>query len=93
MSSSASNYIGQKVSVPTELRTAELGLLPVWIRERSYFMAAVDRGEILDAFRTRAERVVAGDLTVHEARQQLHEDLDRMSYSPLPGQEGTIKDL
>lgn len=79
--------------MPTELRTAELARLPVWVRERAFFMAAVDRGEVLDAFATRMDRIVAGDLTVQEARQELHDELDKLGYAPQPGQEGTIKDL
>ena len=79
--------------MPTELRTAELSLLPVWVRERAFFMAAVDRGEVVDAFATRMDKIVAGDLTVQEARQELHDELDKLGYAPQPGQEGTIKDL
>lgn len=79
--------------MPTELRTAELSRLPVWVRERAFFMAAVDRGELLDSFATRMDKVVAGDLTVQEARQELHGELDKLGYAPQPGQEGTIKDL
>lgn len=79
--------------LPTELRTKELAALPVWIRERSFFMAAVDRVETLQEFSSRVDRIVRGDLTVQEARQELSGALDALGYQPEAGQEGTIKDL
>ncbi len=79
--------------LPTELRTKELAALPVWIRERSFFMAAVRRAEDLQEFSSRVERIARGEITVQEARQELRGALDALGYQPEAGQEGTIKDL
>ena len=88
-----SDILDAKVSVPSELRTAQWSALPVWIRERAFFMASVDRAEVLDAFRSNLSQITAGDLTVAEAREALSSHLDKLDYKALPGQEGTIKDL
>lgn len=86
-----------KTSIPSEMRSAEWKALPgatgTWIRERAFFMASVDRAEVLDAFRQVSQRYINGELGRAEARQLLRHHLDRLDYKPLPGQEGTIKDL
>lgn len=79
--------------MPTALRTAELDLLPLEIRERSFFMAGVEEAEILDAFLGKVEAIVAGEKSESEAMAELHDYLKARGYQPLPGQEGTIKDL
>lgn len=87
------DVLASKVSVPSELRTKELAILPDWIRERAFFMASVDRAEVLDAFRGKVASMAEGELSLQQARKLLREDLDKLDYKPLPGQEGTIKDL
>ena len=68
-------------------------MLPQWIRERSFYMAGVNQAEILDAFRAEARGIVDGTSSVEESRKRLEAMLPGMGYKPLPGQEGTIKDL
>lgn len=87
------DFLRGKTSLPTELRTAELDRLPLALRERSFFMAAVDDAEILDRFRGEVEAVAAGDRSMSEAKVRLHDYLKARGYRPIPGQEGTIKDL
>lgn len=86
-----------KTSVPSDMRSAEWKALPgatgTWIRERAFFMASVDRMEVLDAFRRVTQRYINGEIGRSEARVMLRDQLDRLNYRPLPGQEGTIKDL
>ena len=89
----ALDILRSKVSVPSELRSAQWAAVPVWIRERAFFMASVDRAEILDGFRTSVGRVASGELSVAEAREAIRGTLTKTGYQPLPGQEGTIKDL
>jgi len=93
MSVSGPDILASKVSVPSELRTKELAILPAWIRERAFFMASVDRAEVLDAFRDKVASMAGGELSLQQARKLLREDLGQLDYKPLPGQEGTIKDL
>lgn len=79
--------------LPTELRTKELSILDVWVRERAFFMATVTRAEVLDRFRSRIGQIASGELSVQQARSLLREELDELRYEPSSGQEGTIKDL
>jgi len=93
MSVTGPDILASKVSVPSELRTAQWSALPVWINERAFFMASVDRAEVLDSFHDKVASMAAGELSLQQARKLLREDLDKLDYKPLPGQEGTIKDL
>ncbi len=89
----ASRLLAGKISVPSDMRTREWLLVPQWIRERSFFMAGVARAEILQEFRSEIEAVAAGRSGEIEALGRLQRFLDAAAYQPLPGQEGTIKDL
>jgi hypothetical protein len=82
-----------KISVPAELRTAEWAMLPQWLRERAFYMSAVARAEILDEFRGEVEAIARGGTSIPEAEKRLGAFLEKSGYQPLPGQEGTIKDL
>lgn len=89
----SSALLDQKVSIPSELRTAEWAITPQWVRERSFYMAGVHRAEILEEFRREAGKIVRGESSMAESERELREMLDRIGYKPQPGQEGTIKDL
>lgn len=89
----AVDILRSKVSVPSELRSRQWAALPVWVRERAFFMASVSRAEILDGFRAQVDKVASGELSGAEARRELRGVLAKTGYTPLPGQEGTIKDL
>lgn len=82
-----------KLSIPSELRTAEVAALPQWLRERIFYMAGVAHAETLDEFRREVESIAAGGASIPEAERRLSELLVASGYKPLPGQEGTIKDL
>jgi len=88
-----SELLELKVSIPSDLRSAEWSCLDLWIRERAFFMASVNRAEVLDAFRQTTAAYTRGEIGRSEAREQLSDHLKRLNYKPLPGQEGTIKDL
>ena len=91
--SDAFNLLAGKLSVPSELRTAEFSMLPQWLRERIFYMAAVNRGEILEGFRGEVGAIASGARGLEESRKLLERMLKDQNYQPLPGQEGTIKDL
>jgi hypothetical protein len=82
-----------KISVPSELRTAEWARVPQWVRERSFYLAGVQRAEILEGFRKEVRKITEGTASMAESERDLREMLDRVGYTPEPGQEGTIKDL
>jgi hypothetical protein len=87
------DYLTRKTSVPSQLRTAEWDRVPLWIRERSFFMAGVDDAEILDRFRAEAEAIARGESSESESRLRLRDFLNARGYQPAPGEEGTIRDL
>ena len=91
--SDAWNLLDAKLSVPSDMRTAEFSLLPRDLRERIFYMAAVSRGEILEGFRSEVGAIASGARGLEESRKLLEQMLTDQSYQPLPGQEGTIKDL
>lgn len=87
------DYLNGQTSTPSDLRTAEWDRVPLWIRERSFFMAGVEDAEILDRFRKETEAIARGEASESEARLRLRDFLAERGYQPEPGQEGTIKDL
>lgn len=89
----ASAILRAKVSVPSEMLSAQWAATPVWVRERSFFMSSVAKAEIVDGFRAAVSDIVDGKKTVAEARVAIRKLLNKTDYIPLPGQEGTIKDL
>ena len=91
--SDARKLLDGKISVPSELRTAEWARVPQWIRERAFYMAGVSRTEILDTFYNAAGRIANGESSMAEERKRIQQYLAATNYQPLPGQEGTIKDL
>lgn len=86
-------YFDAKTPLPTDMVTRELALLPLWVREQSYFMATVMREDTLSYFRKAAEEILSGRMNYAEATRIIREGLKASGYKPEPGQEGTIKDL
>lgn len=89
----ARKLLDGKTSVASGLRTAEWARVPQWLRERAFYMAGVSRAEILDTFRNAAGRIANGESSMAEERKRIDRYLADTNYQPLPGQEGTIKDL
>lgn len=87
------NLLNAKLSVPSELRTAQWSRLPQWLRERSFYMAGVAQAELLDAFRSEVSLIAQGAASIPEAEKRLSQYLAASGYQPAPGQENTIKDL
>lgn len=91
--SQAARKLSVQELMPSDMRTAQWDRVPLWIRERSFFMASVDKAEILDAFRNEATAIAAGARGASESRKRLRSMLHEIDYGPQPGQEHTIKDL
>ena len=89
----AAEFFANKTDLPTPLKTEELSLLPLEVRERAFFMAQVTNGEILQGFRDVTAQVLAGDMSPQEARRGLREHLTAQGYLPEPGKEGGLQDL
>lgn len=86
-------FFRAKTPMPTALRTEELAYLPLAVREQAYFMATVQRADILSYFREAAQQILDGKMNYAEATRIIREGLKASGYKPVPGQEGTIKDL
>lgn len=82
-----------KHQLPGELRTREWGRVPLWLRERAFFMAGVARGEVLQVFYDVSQELASGKLGLAEGRERARVELAKLGYVPEPGQAGTIKDL
>jgi hypothetical protein len=91
--SEAARLLDAKVSVPSDMRTAEWSRLPQWQRERAFYMAGVARAEILEEFRSEAAAIAAGERGMEESRKRLEQFLDGVGYQADPDDVGTIRDL
>lgn len=89
----ADEYFRSKESVPSEMRTAEWDMQAQWAREKAFYSAGVAEAEILDELRVNITQVVEGSTDESTARKNIQMYLDKIGYKPMPGQEGTIKDL
>lgn len=89
----ARKLLDGKISVPGELRTAEWEIATQWERERAFYMAGVVHAETLEEFRKEVAAIVQGETSIPQAEKRLAAFLGKTGYAPLPGQEGTIKDL
>ncbi len=89
----ASAFFSAKRDMPTDLRTAQLSRLPLWVKEQSFFMAGVINAEALSTFREAAQQVIDGNLSEQQALALIRGGLKKAGYKAGDGQEGTIKDL
>jgi len=89
----ALRYLEEKQLMPTRLRTWQLEQLPVELRQRSFFSAAVTMTEVLDEALTQVKLIVAQDTDRAQARLAIRAILAKLNYTPEEGDEGTIKDL
>jgi len=89
----AAEFYDQKIPVPSEMTTRDWAGVRREVRERSFFMAAVAKAEVLQVYQDTTRRVISGELSEQEARRALREGLAAVGYLPRPGEEGSIKDL
>lgn len=89
----AQELFAAKRCVPSRLSSKGWNLVPVNVRERSFFLSGVDRLEVLQVYHSAVSRYVEGDLNAAEARRAIREGLAAIGYSAEPGDEGTMRDL
>ena len=89
----AEEYFRGKRVLPTNLRSKDFYLLPLWVKEQSFFMAATMDAQIAGAFQRASQAVLDGEMGEAEATRIIREGLTKSGYKPKPGEEGTIKDL
>lgn len=92
---SAADYLSRKALLPIARSTAEWNLVAAQLKERAFFMAGVQRANILQLFRNMAAQVAAGKLTPAEARVAIRAGLADLGYSPEAegAAPGSIHDL
>lgn len=93
MPTPTAQQLRNKTITPSEMRTAEWDAVRAQLRERAFFMAAVDDARTLAAFREAAARIAEGRMTPAEARKALRGVLAATGYQPDTGLEGGLKDL
>lgn len=91
--SAARGLLRAKRRLPLGLTSAQYSRLPAAIRERALFSASVTCGRFLEQIRKVCDAVLAGEMSVEQAKGKLGAWLDRTGYKAAPGEEGTIKDL
>lgn len=89
----AVDYINQKKNVASWMRTSDWDLVDAQIRERSFFMAAVQNARLLQMFRDAVRLVSEGHISQAEARRRLRLALQASGYRPAEGEEGSLDDL
>lgn len=89
----ATTHLDAKVPFPSAMRTAEWSHVPLEIRERAFFMAAVEDAEILALFQRESRAIAAGESSNDESMRRIRTALEAMGYQPEAGEEGTIHDL
>jgi|GEM_PF-2492265 len=92
-SSDALDYLKQKTTIPTELRTWALDKLPVELRERMAFSAGVTKAEFIDSAYDKVRELTEGIADRATMRLELKQLLARMDYKPRKGAEGGLLDL
>ena len=92
---SAADYLARKAVLPIARSSAEWDLVAAQLKERAFFMASVQRANILQLFRNMAAKVAAGAMTPAEARVAIRSGLADLGYSPEAegAAPGSIHDL
>lgn len=85
----ASDYLAQKVDLPTELSSLDISLhLPARIRGQAFISAKVASATILQALRTEAAAIAQGDYSYAEGRLRMKNFLSTQGLGiPQPGTE------
>lgn len=79
--------------LPTDFRTRLLAEIPPQLRERSFFSAGVTNADFLEEAHSSITELVSGTTDRATKRAGLKDLLDKLSYKPFQGEEGTITDL
>ena len=92
---SPDEYLRRQALLPIARSSAEWDLVAAQLKERAFFMAGVQRANILQLFRNMAAKVAAGYMTPAEARVAIRAGLADLGYSPESegAAPGSIHDL
>lgn len=89
----ATDYLDQKMLLPTDMKTWAIDQLPAELRARVAISATVTKAEFLEEAFKGVKALAAGSADRAKFRLQLKGLLQQLDYQPKAGTEGTLKDL
>lgn len=87
-----SDYIAQKIPMPSGMSAADWELIAPKIRERAFFSARVEEERIINELKRQVLALVKGEISPSEFRRDMRSYLARIGYDP-GDDAGTVKDL
>ena len=83
----------QKALVGSNLDSSQWNQIQAGFRNRAFFSSRVAQVNILAAMRDKVREYAEGETDISKIRMKIREDLQRLHYTPKPGEENTIHDL
>ncbi len=83
----------QKALVGSNLDSSQWNQIQAGFRNRAFFSSRVAEVNILAAMRGRVAKYAEGETDLSKIRMMIREDLQRLHYTPKPGEQDTIHDL
>lgn len=83
----------QKALAGSSLDSRQWNYLQAELRNRAFFSSRIAEVNILSALRSRVAQYAEGGTDISKIRMLIRSDLEKLNYSPEPGEEGTIHDL
>ena len=83
----------QKALVGSNLDSSQWNQIQAGFRNRAFFSSRIAEVNILAAMRGRVAKYAEGETDLSKIRMMIREDLQRLHYTPKPGEQDTIHDL
>ena len=83
----------QKALVGSNLDSSQWNQIQAGFRNRAFFSSRVAQVNILAAMRDKVREYAEGETDISKIRMKIREDLQRLRYTPKPGEQDTIHDL
>ena len=83
----------QKALVGSNLDSSQWNQIQAGFRNRAFFSSRVAQVNILAAMRDKVREYGEGETDISKIRMKIREDLQRLHYTPKPGEQDTIHDL
>lgn len=83
----------QKALVGSNLDSSQWNQIQAGFRNRAFFSSRVAQVNILATMRDKVREYAEGETDISKIRMKIREDLQRLHYTPKPGEQDTIHDL
>ncbi len=83
----------QKALVGSNLDSSQWNQIQAGFRNRAFISSRVAEVNILAAMRNKVAEYARGETDISKIRMKIREDLQRLHYTPKPGEQDTIHDL